>query len=455
MKTKLVLWGHKGTEEVQEKVLLALELNPETNKVKTWVFEGAAASEEFAKELLNKWRQGQAVAFPEGIEASETALSASSSLLPEGVNADKDELLTRTQTEWIFMVLSTKLYQTYRTELEELQEKVDSLTGYSKDVWNTMKEFWDKVQQQVNEQNLFREHINTLRGRTNELFAQLKAMRSKEDSQYEEQAEVSYQEIVDQLVPIEAQIGTEKADLQKLFNALKDLQQRFKNATLTRNLRSKLWDRIDTAFKEVKKRRSPNSSPEGRLSRRMEGLQIAIDKMERSIARDNKEMAIQQGKLNSGSVSQLETQLREVRAKLIKERIDSKNSKLQEMINTMKDLESKEKKNNARREREEKRQAEQEKKRQVQKEAAEKRAAAKKEQKGKEITPAPKPEITEETPPTAQTANPNPVLEQGTPPTSVATETPVEPTAQTADPTPTVENIPDVPMSDNQLDEEE
>ncbi|MGH1335509.1 MAG: hypothetical protein ACRBFS_05220 [Aureispira sp.] len=377
MKTKLVLWGQKGIEDVQEKVLLALELNPEANKVKTWVFEGNNASEEFSKELLNKWRQGQAVAFPEGVEATEQALSASSSLLPEDVKADKQELLTRTQTEWIFMVLSTKLYQTYRTELDELQEKVDSLNNYSKDIWNTMKSFWDKVQQQINEQNLFREHINTLRGRTNELFAQLKTMRSKEDSQYEEQAEVSYKEIVAQLEPIEAQIRAEKTDLQKLFNGLKDLQQRFKNATLTRSLRSKLWDRIDAAFKEVKKKRSPNSSPEGRLTRRMEGLLTAIQKMERSIGRDEKEMTIQKGKLNSGNVSQLETQLREVRAKLIQERIDSKNNKLQDMRNTMKDLENKQKKNAARREREEKREAEREKKRQAQKAAEEKRAAEK------------------------------------------------------------------------------
>lgn len=367
MKTKLVLWGHKGEEEVREKVLLSLELNPQTNTVKTWVFEGETASEEFSKDLLNKWRQGQAVAFPEGAEPTVVGLSASSNLLPEGVTADKHELLTRTQTEWIFMVLSTKLYQNYKIELDELQEKVDSLTNYSKDVWNTMKGFWNKVQQQINEQNLFREHINTLRGRTNELFAQLKSMRSKEDSQYEEQAAISYQEIITQLEPIEERIKVEKADLQKIFNELKDLQQRFKNATLTRNLRSKLWDRIDIAFKEVKKKRSPNSTPEGRLARRMEGLKIAIQKMERSIARDDKEMAIQKGKLSSGNVSQLETQLREVRAKLIQERIDSKNNKLQDMRNTMKDLEHKQKKNIARREREEKRQTEQEKKRQAEK----------------------------------------------------------------------------------------
>lgn len=375
MKTKLVLWGHKGTEEIQEKVLLALELNPETNKVKTWVFEGEQASEEFSKELLNKWRQGQAVAFPEGIEATEIILSASVNPLPEGVTAEKQELLTRTQTEWIFMVLSTKLYQTYKTELDELQEKVDGLTKYSKDTWNNMKGFWSKVQQQINEQNLFREHINTLRSRTNELFSQLKTMRSKEDNQYEEQAAVNYNEIVARLEPIEENIQADKADLQKLFNALKDLQQHFKKTILTRNLRSKLWDRIDAAFKEVKKKRSPNSSPEGRLTRRMEGLNAAIQKMERSIARDKKEMTIQQNKLNSGNVSQLETQLREVRAKLIQERIDSKDNKLQDMHNTMKDLEYKHQKNKARIEREEKRKAEQEKKRKA-KEEAKKKAAA-------------------------------------------------------------------------------
>ena len=412
MKTKLVLWGQKGTEEIQEKVLLALELNPETNKVKTWIFEGEQASEEFSKELRNKWRQGQAVAFPEGTEATEIMLSASVNLLPEGVTAEKQELLTRTQTEWIFMVLSTKLYQTYKTELDELQEKVDGLTKYSKDVWNNMKVFWSKVQQQINEQNLFREHISTLRTRTNELFSQLKTMRSKEDSQYEDQAEENYNEIVARLKPIEENIQAEKADLQKLFNSLKDLQQHFKKAILTRNLRSKLWDRIDAAFKEVKKKRSPNSSPEGRLTRRMEGLNSAIQKMERSIARDEKEMAIQQKKLNSGNVSQLETQLREVRAKLIKERIDSKNKKLQDMYNTMKDLEQRHQKNEARREREEKRQAEQEKKRKAQEEAPAKKATA--EAETKEPADTPTPLITESVPSDQTPAESNPVEEDKT-----------------------------------------
>ena len=144
MKTKLVLWGNKPTDndtEAPERVLLAMELHPETNKVKTWLFEGEQATEELAKALLDKWRQGEAVALPAGVEPTERTLSAGESLLPEGIQTDKGELITRTQTEWIFMVLSTKLFKNYHTELEELQEQVESAAQYSKELWNRMKGF--------------------------------------------------------------------------------------------------------------------------------------------------------------------------------------------------------------------------------------------------------------------------------------------------------------------------
>jgi hypothetical protein len=353
MKTKLVLWGTKGTEENTQKVLIALELNPETNKVKSWFFEGEEASEDFSKALMEQWRKGEAVAFPEGVEAQEAPLSASTRLVPEDIVTDKAELLARTQTEWIFIVLSTKLYKNYQVELEELQEEVDALKSYSKDMWGRMKDFWAKVQMQVGEQNLFREHTNNLRNRTNEMFAQLKKMRSQEDAKFESEATDNYNKLVGILEPIEALIEKENAELQKAFDKLKSLQQTFKNSKLTRTLRSKLWDRIDNAFKKVKAKRSPNSSPEGRLTRRIEGLKGAIDKMEKSIGRDKKELSIQNDKINSGDVSQLETQLREVRAKLIRERIDSKSKKLEDMYVTMKDLETKNARNLARKEREE------------------------------------------------------------------------------------------------------
>lgn len=403
MKTKLVLWGTKGTEENAPKVLIALELNPETNKVKSWFFEGEQASEDFSKALMDQWRKGEAVAFPEGVEAQERPLSASTGLVPEDIITDKAELLARTQTEWIFIVLSTKLYKNYQVELEELQEEVDALKSYSKDMWDRMKDFWAKVQMQVSEQNLFREHTNTLRSRTNELFAQLKKMRSQEDAKFESEATGNYNKLLAILEPIEELIEKEGADLQKAFDKLKTLQQNFKNSKLTRTLRSKLWDRIDAAFKTVKTKRSPNSSPEGRLARRIDGLKGAIDKMEKSIGRDKTELATQNDKINSGDVSQLETQLREVRAKLIRERIDSKTKKLEDMYATMKDLETKNARNLARKLREDAAAAEKKaKEAKAAAEALEKKVATPKEP-AKEERPEIKTEVVKEEAPEIKT----------------------------------------------------
>jgi hypothetical protein len=395
MKTKLVLWGTKGTEETAQKVLIALELNPETNKVKSWFFEGEEASEDFSKALMEQWRKGEAVAFPEGVEAKEAPLSASTGLVPEDIVTDKAELLARTQTEWIFIVLSTKLYKNYQVELEELQEEVDALKSYSKDMWERMKGFWAKVQMQVGEQNLFREHTNNLRSRTNEMFAQLKKMRSQEDAKFESEATGNYNKLVAILEPIEKLIEQENAELQKAFDKLKTLQQTFKNSKLTRTLRSKLWDRIDDAFKKVKAKRSPNSSPEGRLTRRIEGLKGAIDKMEKSIGRDKKELSVQNDKINSGDVSQLETQLREVRAKLIRERIDSKSKKLEDMYSTKKDLDIKNTRNLARKAKEDAAAA---KKAEEAKAAAEKAAVAAKKAAAEKAAAKPVEEVKEATP---------------------------------------------------------
>ncbi|MCH2044423.1 MAG: hypothetical protein MK212_09940 [Saprospiraceae bacterium] len=365
MKTKLVLWGTKGSEEETTKVLIALELKPEDNRVYSWFFEGESATEEFSKQLVGPWRKGEAVAFPENYSQADDDLSPNKSLIPENITPEKEELLKRTQTEWLFIVLSTRLFKNYENELNDLQEKVYALDKYSKQLWADMKEFWAKVQTQSREQNLSKEHTNNLRDRTNELFAQLKKLRAVEDEAFEKEAKGNYDKIDVELKEVEAKLEQNDANWYQVFDKLKNLQRSFKDTRLTRALRSELWERIDNAFKAVKAKRSPGGSPSGgdRLSRRIDGLKGAINKMEESIKRDEKELSFQTKRINSRNANQLETQLREVRAKLIQERIDSKRSKLDDMYKTMKDLSAKlEKIEERERARKEKEAAEQKKK---------------------------------------------------------------------------------------------
>jgi DNA repair exonuclease SbcCD ATPase subunit len=349
MKTKLVLWGQKGSEENAEKVLIAVELNAIANCVDSWIFSGEAASEELSDQLMNNWRKGEAVAFPEGLEQIRTELSASGSILPEGYSAaDKEDLVKRTQTEWLFIVLSTKLFQTYESELNTLQDKVEKMTKYSKEMWEELKTFQTKIQTQVQEQNLFREHTNILRERLNELFGSLKKLREVEDSAFETAANEVFQKMSNTLNQIDEAVEKNSGDWAKWFDKLKGLQAELKTAKLTREGRNEIWARIDKAFKEVKDRRFGGSSAqnsnsgnvETRLQRRIEGLKEAIQKMDNSVSRDQKDYDFLFKKLNNSNATQLEAQLSEVRAKMILERLESKKAKLADMNKTLADLES-------------------------------------------------------------------------------------------------------------------
>ena len=340
MKTKLVLWGHDASDA---RVLIALQLRSKENKVDIFTFPENIATEEFSQKLLNEWRNDTPVEFPEGHTHIEKELSVTESLLPEDLKVERGDVVQRAQTEWHFIVLSEKMYETYHAELEELKEKVEKLSGYSSDAWSELKTFWDKVQGQVRERNLFREHANDLRENTNSLFSKMKELRKTLDNEFNKKSDEHLEHFQGSLNEIKERL--EKGlNLSAIFEDLKKLQREFKEARLTRDHRSSFWNKLDGLFKEVKVKRFGNnaanqsSSPMVRLERRYEGLMNALDKMDQSIGRDKRDLEFQ-GRRAENSGGQLEAQLREAKVMMINERIRSKEEKLNEMLKTKEELE--------------------------------------------------------------------------------------------------------------------
>ena len=345
MRRKIVLWG---SNEKDEKLLVALELLEKENVVDVYTFPESVATEEFYKLMSEKWKDDLEVEFPATYSKIERKLSVSDSLLPDEIKVDRPDLITRAQAEWHFVVLSSKLYGMYKSEMEELKEKIERLNEYDNNAWEELKNFWNKVQTQVNDKNLFREHGASLRDKTNGLFDKLKELKRSFESEFETQSKHYIETFSKELAEIEAKID-KGLGLSPLFEDLKKVQIKIKDFKFTKDDRNTLWNKIDDTFKKLKEKRSgggPSSNTQhsnselARTEARYNGLIGAIQKMQRSIDFDQKDLDYE-AKRVANSEGQLESQLRQAKINMIAERIKSKQEKLDDMNKTKTELEAK------------------------------------------------------------------------------------------------------------------
>jgi uncharacterized coiled-coil DUF342 family protein len=357
MRTRLVFWG---TNEKNEKVLIGLKLNEEENNIDVYVFPEANTTEDFVTQMHQNWRLGEDILFPEDVVTFQRTLNISESILPEGYAVDREDILKRAQTEWHFVVLSAKLFHSYESEIEDFKEKIKNLSKFDSEIWDDLKRFWSKVQEQVREKNLFRDHANSIRDHTNHLFSELKELRKELDQEFREVSTKNMQVFQEKLEKISNKIE-EGLSLQPIFQELKELQRNFKNTRFSSDHRSQVWKKLDGLFKKVKEKKFgegtiQKSNPLERINRRFNGLINAIQKMERSIERDHKDLEFQNKRIEHADGS-LEAQIRAAKIKMIEERIRSKHEKLGEMEKTRDLLEGKisvlKKKEEVRKEREE------------------------------------------------------------------------------------------------------
>ena len=94
MKTKLVLWG---SDKDDKKVLVTLELLSADNQITMRIIPENDATDELYNSLMEKWRENEAVAFPESTLTTTQPLTVADSLLPEDIKVEKTDIITKAQ----------------------------------------------------------------------------------------------------------------------------------------------------------------------------------------------------------------------------------------------------------------------------------------------------------------------------------------------------------------------
>ncbi|MBK8956308.1 MAG: hypothetical protein IPM34_12250 [Saprospiraceae bacterium] len=340
MRSRLVIWG---TNKDENRVLLAISLNAEENQVAIWSIPESAITEEFYNLMMSSWREGSDLDLPDGTENRTIELTMAETILPEDLKVEKSDVIQRAQLEWHFIVLSTKLYKNFKTELEDLGDKIKRLEEYSSELWDELKQFWSTVQQHIFDKNILRDHSDSLKEKTNSLFEELKKLRKAQQSVFNQKSKEISTYFTDKLEAITQKIQGGSV-LKPQFDELVQLQKELKEKELSRKDKDHILAKINECFKSIREKRETqhqhgtDDSGQQKFSKRFEGLIQAIKRIEQSIEFEEKNIFFENKRI-ANTDGQLEAQIRVAKIKMIEERLKSKQAKLSELLETKAKLE--------------------------------------------------------------------------------------------------------------------
>ena len=361
MRNRIAVWGRDAQEK---RVLITIELQVTDNIVRIETYPEKLVTDEVYRSFMEKWRKHQEAELPEPDRVIARELSVTGTLLPDDLRAEQTDMIVRAQTEWHFNVLSEKLAQTYRSELAEIEDRIERAGAYSSDLWNQAKNFWQKVQGQLQDKTLLREQGNELRKRSDAVFVKLKELREAVNAEYEAESVKQKANFAALLEGLEARI-VEGTHLNKVFQELREVQRKFHGVKFTKKDRDAVYGRIDAAFKSVKEKRGGGKSGDGdgntggvsRHEARYQGLLKAMQRMQKSMKRDEDDLKFERRRIERTD-GQLEAQIRQAKIIMIESRLKSKGVKLADMEKTKTMLEGRIAKDQKRSEKQARKQAE-------------------------------------------------------------------------------------------------
>jgi chromosome segregation ATPase len=324
-----------GLNQKDEAIFVALELNVNSMNIEVKHFTTSGMKDEEIDLILKKFVSGEDVEFPVNTIIENRSFTEES-LLPDNIKIEgKSGAIRQLQNEWSYLLLNAKLFEQFNAQLEDIKIKAAELKHFSSDIFEEAKEFWEKVLDYKKEREISQEKLAYFKEEINGVFDHLKKLKESLLREKDASSEKIRQEFSELLKSIDTRLEVQGVNFKSILEELKAMQSKLRTEDIKRDIKSILFDDIQSRYDRIKLRRDKVMG--GVNNSRIDGLNLALARMQKTLDMDKKDLDYNTKKLDYVN-NKLELQLREAKIKVLKDRIASKEEKLADIQKTLQKL---------------------------------------------------------------------------------------------------------------------
>ncbi|MBL7789572.1 MAG: hypothetical protein JNL75_07030 [Chitinophagales bacterium] len=328
----------KALNQKDEPILVALELNVNSMNIEVRYFLTATMKDDEIEDFIKKFSNGEEPSFPENTTLENRSFTEES-LLPDNIKIEgKSGAIRQLQNEWSYLLLNAKLFEQFNAQLEDIKIKAAELKGFSSDLFDEAKEFWEKVLEYKKEREISQEKLTYFKEEINGVFDHLKKLKESLLKEKDAASEKIRAEFTEVLAGIDARLEEQGVRFNTIMDELKALQTKLRGEDIKRDIKNILFDDIQARYDRIKVRREEVLG--GVNNSRIDGLTQALERMQKSLSIDVKDLEFNTKKLDHVN-NKLELQLREAKINVLKDRIASKEEKIADIQKTLNKLNKK------------------------------------------------------------------------------------------------------------------
>lgn len=328
----------KALNQKDEPILVALELNVNSMNIEVRYFLTATMKDDEIEDFIKKFSNGEEPSFPDNATLENRSFTEES-LLPDNIKIEgKSGAIRQLQNEWSYLLLTAKLFEQFNAQLEDIKIKAAELKGFSSDLFDEAKEFWEKVLEYKKEREISQEKLTYFKEEINGVFDHLKKLKESLLKEKDAASEKIRAEFTEVLAGIDARLEEQGVRFNTIMDELKALQTKLRGEDIKRDIKNILFDDIQARYDRIKVRREEVLG--GVNNSRIDGLTQALERMQKSLSIDVKDLEFNTKKLDHVN-NKLELQLREAKINVLKDRIASKEEKIADIQKTLNKLNKK------------------------------------------------------------------------------------------------------------------